>query len=40
LVGVVTLATITALGGGILRDVLVGDLPPATFALLGKLGSA
>ena len=30
-VGVVVLAMITALGGGILRDVLLGDLPPTTF---------
>jgi uncharacterized membrane protein YeiH len=31
IVGVVALAMITALGGGILRDVLIDDLPPATF---------
>src|SRR3954462_5260112 len=31
IVGVVTLGMITALGGGILRDVLIGILPPATF---------
>ncbi len=31
IVGVVTLGMITALGGGILRDVLIDDLPPATF---------
>lgn len=31
LVGVVVLGTMTALGGGILRDVLIGALPPATF---------
>ena len=30
-VGVVTLGMITALGGGVLRDVLLGALPPATF---------
>lgn len=30
-VGVLTLGTITALGGGILRDVLIGALPPTTF---------
>lgn len=30
-VGVVTLGTMTALGGGIIRDVLIGALPPATF---------
>jgi uncharacterized membrane protein YeiH len=32
IIGVVTLAMITALGGGILRDVLIGSLPPATFS--------
>jgi uncharacterized membrane protein YeiH len=32
IVGVVTLGMITALGGGIIRDVLLGSLPPATFA--------
>lgn len=31
IVGVVTLGMITALGGGILRDILIKDLPPATF---------
>lgn len=31
-VGVVTLGMITALGGGILRDVLLDSLPPATFS--------
>ena len=31
IVGVVTLGMITAIGGGIIRDVLLGDLPPATF---------
>ncbi len=30
--GVVTLGMITALGGGILRDVLLGRLPPVTFS--------
>ena len=30
-VGVITLGMITALGGGIIRDVLLGALPPATF---------
>lgn len=30
-VGVVTLGMITALGGGIIRDVLLDSLPPATF---------
>lgn len=31
-VGVLTLGMITALGGGILRDILLGYLPPATFS--------
>lgn len=31
IVGVVTLGMITALGGGIIRDILLDDLPPATF---------
>jgi uncharacterized membrane protein YeiH len=30
-IAVATLAMITALGGGIVRDVLIGDLPPASF---------
>lgn len=30
-VGVVTLAMMTALGGGVIRDVLIGAIPPATF---------
>src|SRR4051812_32933881 len=31
-VGVVTLGMITALGGGIIRDILIDYLPPATFS--------
>lgn len=31
IVGVLTLGMITAMGGGIIRDVLLGDVPPATF---------
>ena len=31
-VGVVTLGMVTALGGGIVRDVFLGSLPPATFS--------
>lgn len=31
IVGVVTLGMITALGGGIVRDLLIGSVPPATF---------
>lgn len=30
-VGVIALGMITALGGGIMRDVLIGSIPPATF---------
>ncbi|GAA0948414.1 trimeric intracellular cation channel family protein [Pseudonocardia zijingensis] len=30
IVGVVTLGMVTAMGGGIVRDVLIGDVPPAT----------
>jgi uncharacterized membrane protein YeiH len=30
-VGVVSLGMITALGGGVIRDVLIGAIPPATF---------
>jgi uncharacterized membrane protein YeiH len=32
IVGVITLGMITALGGGIIRDVLLDSLPPATFS--------
>src|SRR3954469_23760243 len=32
IVGVVTLGIITAIGGGIIRDVLIGAPPPATFS--------
>lgn len=31
IVGVLTLGMITAMGGGILRDVLIGSVPPAAF---------
>ena len=31
IVGVVSLAMVTALGGGIVRDILIDSLPPATF---------
>lgn len=30
-VGVVTLGMMTALGGGVIRDILIGAIPPATF---------
>jgi uncharacterized membrane protein YeiH len=32
IVGVVTLDMLTALGGGIIRDIFIGSLPPATFS--------
>ena len=32
IVGVVALAMFTALGGGIVRDILIGAVPPATFS--------
>jgi uncharacterized membrane protein YeiH len=32
IVGVVTLGIITAIGGGMVRDILLDDLPPATFS--------
>lgn len=32
IVGIVTLGMITAIGGGILRDILINALPPATFS--------
>ena len=32
IVGVITLGMFTALGGGMIRDVLLGALPPATFS--------
>lgn len=43
-VGVVTLGMVTALGGGIIRDILIDSLPPATFSdwrylLVGAVGS-
>jgi len=31
-VGVLTLGMITALGGGIIRDIFIDSLPPATFS--------
>ena len=32
IIGVLTLGMITAMGGGIVRDILIDDLPPATFS--------
>jgi uncharacterized membrane protein YeiH len=32
IIGVVTLGMITALGGGIIRDIIIDSLPPATFS--------
>jgi uncharacterized membrane protein YeiH len=31
IVGVMVLAIVTGIGGGIIRDVLIGDIPPASF---------
>lgn len=31
LVGIVVLAVLTAIGGGVVRDVIIGDTPPAAF---------
>jgi uncharacterized membrane protein YeiH len=44
IVGMAVLATVTAVGGGIIRDVLIGDIPPAAltdpWSLLLPLGAA
>ena len=32
IIGMLALGMVTALGGGILRDILIGALPPATFS--------
>jgi uncharacterized membrane protein YeiH len=40
IVGVLTLGMITALGGGIIRDLFIGASPPATFNDLRYLGVA
>jgi uncharacterized membrane protein YeiH len=32
IVGVVTLGIVTAIGGGVIRDVMIGAVPPATFS--------
>jgi uncharacterized membrane protein YeiH len=37
LVGIVVLAMLTALGGGILRDLIIGDTPPAAFSNVNYL---
>lgn len=37
LVGIIILAMLTALGGGILRDLIIGDTPPAAFTNLSYL---
>lgn len=39
-VGVVTLGMVTALGGGIVRDIFIDSLPPATFSDWRYLGVA
>ncbi|WP_432841645.1 trimeric intracellular cation channel family protein [Dactylosporangium sp. CA-092794] len=36
-VGIVVLAMLTAVGGGILRDLIIGDTPPAAFTNIGYL---
>jgi uncharacterized membrane protein YeiH len=36
-VGIVVLAMLTALGGGILRDLIIGDTPPAAFTNVNYL---
>lgn len=36
-VGIVVLAMLTALGGGILRDLIIGDTPPAAFTNVSYL---
>ena len=40
IIGVLTLGVVTALGGGIIRDVIIGYLPPATFRGWGYLAVA
>ncbi len=40
MIGVVLLGMITALGGGITRDILLGDLPPRSFSNQAYLWSA
>ena len=40
IIGVVTLGMLTAIGGGMIRDTLLGDLPPATFSDWRYLGVA
>jgi uncharacterized membrane protein YeiH len=32
IVGAITLGTVTAIGGGVIRDLLIGAVPPATFS--------
>src|SRR3954471_11277214 len=32
IVGAVTLGMVTAIGGGVIRDLLIGAVPPATFS--------
>lgn len=34
-IGIVLLAEVTALGGGVIRDLIIGDVPPAAFDDLG-----
>ena len=37
IVGIVVLAMLTALGGGVLRDLIIGDTPPAAFTNVSYL---
>jgi uncharacterized membrane protein YeiH len=36
-VGILILAEVTALGGGVVRDLIIGDIPPAAFRQVGYL---
>jgi len=38
IVGVVTLAMVSGLGGGIIRDILLGAVPPAAFTVFDAAG--
>jgi uncharacterized membrane protein YeiH len=40
LLGVLVLAFVTALGGGVVRDVVIGDVPPAAFRFQRYVGVA
>ncbi|MFI1578672.1 trimeric intracellular cation channel family protein [Embleya sp. NPDC020630] len=38
-IGITLLAEVTALGGGVIRDVIIGAVPPAAFTDLGYFGT-